>query len=211
MAGEYRKRPVRGEKIVTQCNNRPACKAATQIGRLLTSAVYNWVVQWIPVRSILFNHSRKEKIMNQIYKLAAGLAAALGLGIAVTAANAHPGWMGAGMGPNAQGGMQYGAMAGMQQGARGQGMTGGPRHGVMGGVAGQGAGPALMTQEERSAMIEKLHNAATPEERQKIIAENRAEMEKRAREKGITLPEHRGPHAGFGPRSGTRPQAPATN
>jgi hypothetical protein len=36
-------------------------------------------------------------------------------------------------------------------------------------------------------------------------------MEKRAREKGITLPEHRGPHAGFGPRSGARPQAPATN
>jgi hypothetical protein len=68
-----------------------------------------------------------------------------------------------------------------------------------------------MTQEERSAMIEKLRNAATPEERQKIIAANRAEIERRAREKGITLPEHRGPHAGFGPRSGTGPQTPATN
>jgi hypothetical protein len=211
MAGVYPKRPERGEKIVTQCNNSAGCKAATQIGRFLTSAVYNWVVQWIALGSFLFNHSRKERIMNQTYKLAAGLVAALGLGIAVTAANAHPGQMGAGMGPHAQGSMQYGAMAGVQHGVRGQGMTGGPGHAIMGSAAGQGAGPELMTQEERSAMIEKLHNAATPEERQKIIAENRAEMEKRAREKGITLPEHRGPHAGFGPRSGTRPQAPATN
>jgi hypothetical protein len=169
------------------------------------------VIQWIPLESFLFNHSRKERIMNQTYKLAAGLVAALGLGIAVTAANAHPGQMGAGMGPHMQGGMQHGPMAGMQHGARGQGMTGGPRHGVMGGAAGQGAGPALMTPEERSAMIEKMRNAATPEERQKIIAENRAEMEKRAKEKGITLPEHRGPHAGFGPRTGTTPPAPTTN
>ena len=142
--------------------------------------------------------------MKQTYKFAAGLVVAMGLGIAVTAANAHPGQMGAGMGPHVQGGMQYGAMAGMQHGARGHG-------GMSRGAAGYGAGPEVLTQEERSAMIEKMHNAATPEERQKIIAENRAEMQKRAQEKGITLPEHRGPHAGFGPHSGTRPQAPATN
>lgn len=138
--------------------------------------------------------------MKQTYKFAAGLIAALGLGIAVTAANAHPGQMGTGMGPHMQGGMQHGAMAG----GRGHG-------GMSRGAAGYGAGPEVLTQEERSAMIEKMHNAATPEERQKVIAENRAEMQKRAQEKGITLPEHRGPHAGFGPRSGTRPQAPATN
>ena len=137
--------------------------------------------------------------MKQTYKFAAGLVAALGLGIAVTTANAHPGQMGAGMGPHMQGGMQHGAMAG------------GKGHGGMSrSAAGYGAGPEVLTQEERSAMIEKMHNAATPEERQKIIAENRAEMQKRAQEKGVTLPEHRGPHAGFGPRSGTRPQAPAT-
>ena len=152
--------------------------------------------------------------MKQSQKFAAGVIASLGLGLAVAAAYAQPGQMGSGMGPHMQGGMQHGAMAGMQHGAKGSAqhaMAGGRGHGGMsGGAAGHGAGPELMTQEERSAMIEKLHNAATPEERQKVIAENRAEMQKRAQEKGITLPEHRGPHAGFGPRSGTRPQAPAT-
>lgn len=153
--------------------------------------------------------------MKQSQKFAASVIASLGLGLAVAAAYAQPGQMGSGMGPHMQGGMQHGAMAGMQHGAKGgaqHAMAGGRGHGGMsGGAAGHGAGPELMTQEERSAMIEKMHNAATPEERQKVIAENRAEMQKRAQEKGITLPEHRGPHAGFGPRSGTRPQAPATN
>lgn len=147
--------------------------------------------------------------MKPNYKFAAGVIASLGLGIAVATAHAHPGQMGGGMGP--QGGMQHGAMAGMQHGAQ-HGMTGGGGHGGMNaGAAGPGAGPELMTQEERSAMIEKMHNAATPEERQKIVAENRAEMQKRAREKGITQPDHRGPHAGFGPRTGNVPQAPTTN
>ena len=152
--------------------------------------------------------------MKQSYKFAAGVIASLGLGIAAATAYAQPGQMGGGMGPHMQGSMQHGAMAGMQHGTQGaqHGMTGGRGHGGMsGGAAGSGAGPEVMTQEERSAMIEKMHNAATPEERQKIVAENRAEMQKRAREKGITQPEHRGPHAGFGPRTGNRPQAPTTN
>jgi len=152
--------------------------------------------------------------MKQSYKFAAGVVASLGLGIAAATAYAQPGQMGGGMGPHMQGSMQHGAMAGMQHGTQGaqHGMTGGRGHGGMsGGTAGYGAGPEVMTQEERSAMIEKMHNAATPEERQKIVAENRAEMQKRAREKGITQPEHRGPHAGFGPRTGNRPQAPTTN
>ena len=63
-----------------------------------------------------------------------------------------------------------------------------------GGAAGHGAGQQLMTPEERTALMEKMRNAKTPEERQKIAAANRAEMQKRAKEKGITLPEHRGPH-----------------
>jgi hypothetical protein len=143
--------------------------------------------------------------MKQSHKFAAGVIASLSLGIAA-AAYAQPGQMG-GMGPHMQGGMQHGAMAGMQHGAQGaqHGMTGGRGHGGMGGGAAASGGPELMTQEERSALIEKIHNAATPEERQKLIAENRAEMQKRAKERGITLPEHRGPHFG-----GT-PQAPATN
>jgi hypothetical protein len=133
--------------------------------------------------------------MKQSHKFAAGIIASLSLGVAVAAAYAQPGQMGGGMGPHMQGGMHHG-------------MAGGTGPGF---AHRQAAGPELMTQEERSAMIGKMRNATTPEERQKVIAENRAEIQKRAQEKGVTLPEHRGPHAGFGPRTGTRPQAPATN
>jgi hypothetical protein len=68
-----------------------------------------------------------------------------------------------------------------------------------GGVAGPMAGQQLMTLEERTALQEKMRNAKTPEERRKLAEANRAEMQKRAKEKGITLPESHGPHAGFGP------------
>ena len=37
-----------------------------------------------------------------------------------------------------------------------------------------------------------MRAAKTPEERQQIASANRAEMQKRATQKGITLPEHRG-------------------
>jgi len=121
--------------------------------------------------------------MKQSYKIAAGVVASLGLGIAVATAYAQPGQMGGGM-EHGQGGMQ---------------------HGGMGGGAGHGAGQQLMTPEERTALQEKMRNAKTPEERQQIATATRTEMEKRAKEKGITLPEHRGPHFG-----GT-PQAPTTN
>lgn len=39
----------------------------------------------------------------------------------------------------------------------------------------------------------------TPEERKKLADANRAEMEKRTKEKGVTLPETRGPGRGMGP------------
>ena len=58
-----------------------------------------------------------------------------------------------------------------------------------GGFAGPMAGQQLMTPEERTALQEKMRNARTPEERQKLAEANRAEMQKRAKEKGITLPE----------------------
>ena len=128
--------------------------------------------------------------MKPTYKLAAGVIASLGLGIAVATAYANPGQMGGGM-EHGKGGMQHGAQGGMQ-------------HGGMGGGAGHGAGQQLMTPEERTALQEKMRNARTPEERQQIAAANRAEMQKRATEKGITLPE------GRGPRTGATPQAPAT-
>ena len=129
--------------------------------------------------------------MKPTYKLAAGVIASLGLGIAVATAYANPGQMGGGM-EHGKGGMQHGAQGGMQ-------------HGGMGGGAGHGAGQQLMTPEERTALQEKMRNAKTPEERQQIATATRTEMEKRAKEKGITLPEHSGPLFG-----GTR-QAPATN
>jgi Spy/CpxP family protein refolding chaperone len=110
---------------------------------------------------------------------AAGLLAALGLALA-TAVQAHPGQQG-GMGMHGQAGMQQGmhGKAGMQQGMH-------------------GAGQQLMTPEERSALMEKMRNAGTPEERQKIAEANRTEMQKRAKEKGLALPEHRGPRARSG-------------
>jgi len=139
--------------------------------------------------------------MKQSHKFAVGVIASLGLGIAVAAAYAQTGPMGGGMGPQMKGGMQHGAQGGMQHGAKG-----GTGHGPMGaGAAGHGTAQQLMTPEERTALQEKMRNAKTPEERQQIAEATRTEMQKRAQEKGITLPEHRGPHFG-----GT-PQAPATN
>jgi len=136
--------------------------------------------------------------MKPTYKFAAGVIASLGLGIAVATAYANPGQMGGGM-EHGKGGMQHGAKGGMQHGAQG-----GMQHGSMGGGAQHGAGQQLMTPEERTALQEKMRNAKTPEERQQIAATTRAEMQKRATEKGITLPE------GRSPRTGTTPQAPAT-
>ena len=120
------------------------------------------------------------------------------------------GMMGGNMG---YGPMQGGMRQGMMGGNMGYGpMQGGMRQGMMGGNMGYGmmqggrqqgmAGPnsaiqQLMTPEERSALVEKMRNAKTPDERQKLATENRAEMEKRAKEKGITLPPARGPHFWF--------------
>lgn len=50
----------------------------------------------------------------------------------------------------------------------------------------------LMTPEERSEMRTKMQAANTPEERQALRTSMRAEMQKRAKEKGITLPEYQG-------------------
>jgi len=127
--------------------------------------------------------------MKPTYKFAAGVIASLGLGIAVATAYANPGQMGGGT-EHGKGGMQHGAQGGMKGG--------------MGGGAPHGAGQQLMTPEERTALQEKMRKAKTPEERQQIATATRAEMQKRATEKGITLPE------GRGPRTGTAPQAPAT-
>lgn len=129
--------------------------------------------------------------MKRTHKIAVGLIGSMSLGLAVATAIAQPGPMGAGMGPGMMGGM--GPMA----------MRGGMGPGAMGpGFAGPIAGQQLMTPEEQTATINKMRNAATPEERQKLAEATRTEMQKRAKEKGITLPEPRGPRAGFGPNFG---------
>ena len=51
-----------------------------------------------------------------------------------------------------------------------------------------GQGPQLFTQEERNALRDKMRAAKTPEERQKLRDDSRAELERRAKEKGVTLP-----------------------
>jgi hypothetical protein len=158
------------------------------------------------------------------------LAVAVSLGLAVTA-YAQPGRMGGGMGPCAQqgdqqvqgctgmgpgqgrlqtmqGGMGMGRMQAMNYGGKqgvGAGNCAGPNENCVG-PQNRGARPqtgqSLMTPEERTAMRDKMQNAKTPEERQQIAAANHAEMQKRAAEKGITLPEQRGPHGrGFGPNA----------
>lgn len=164
--------------------------------------------------------------MKRSHKIATGIALSLSLGLA-TSVFAHPGQMGGGMGQDMQGGTQHGAQAGqghggmqhgskggMQRGAQAGKGHGGMQHGMKGGMGhgaeGRGTGPQaaqqLMTPEERTALREKMRNA-TPEERQQIAAATRAEMQKRAQEKGITLPEHRGPHGHGG--AAAAPQAPA--
>lgn len=89
-------------------------------------------------------------------------------------------------------------------------------------------GQQLMTPDERNAYMEKMRAATTREERIKLRNEHRAEMQQRAKEKGITLPESRmgmnmgpgkgggpgmggpGMGGGPGPRSGAAPTTPPT-
>lgn len=133
--------------------------------------------------------------MKRTHKLIVGIGATVSLGIAALAVSAHPGQMGAGMGSGMQGGTHQ-----FSKGSMGHGSM---KHGG----AGPQAAQQLMTPEERTALQEKMRSAKTPEERQQIATATRTEMEKRAKDKGITLPEHRGPrgHHGAGPAAATTP------
>ena len=154
--------------------------------------------------------------MKTINKIAT--AVALSLGVAVVA-YAHPGQMGNCAGQNAQQGCQQQMQGNMGQG-RMQGMNHGGKHAAMGQNQGQGcdgakarsatpqAGQQLMTPDERTAMRDKMRNAQSPEERQQIAEANHIEMQKRATEKGITLPEHRNHQGrGMGPNAAPATQA----
>lgn len=111
--------------------------------------------------------------MKRSNKVAGAVIAALGLGLAA-AAFADPGQMAGAMG----------------HGAMGAGMGHGPM-----------AGQSLMSSQERSALMEKMRSAKTPEERQKLAETTRAEMQKRAKDKGIQLPEPGAPGADSGAHS----------
>jgi hypothetical protein len=60
----------------------------------------------------------------------------------------------------------------------------------------------LMTPAERLAMMDKMMDAKTPEERQAIMTANHTEMERRAKEKSITLPAGHGSHMMWGRNCG---------
>jgi hypothetical protein len=157
----------------------------------------------------LFNHL-KERTMQRIHATVLGTIAALGLAAAATAAIAHSGGMGEGKHEGKHEERHGAKHEGKHEGMHG-GMHGGM--GAMGAMGGMqqhgGPGQQLMTPQEREALREKMRSAKSPEERQAVAAANRAEMEKRAKEKGIALPEQRGPGrqgAGHGPGGGSHKQ-----
>lgn len=140
--------------------------------------------------------------MNKLTKITT--AVAIALGIAATAVYAHEG--------PGRGSMERGA----HQGHQGMEQHGGKHaRGEHEGRKARGEGDrhaarGLMSPEERTAFREKMRAAKTPEERQQLALANRSEMQKRAAEKGITLPEHR-EGRGHGHRRGNGPAtAPAT-
>ena len=65
-------------------------------------------------------------------------------------------------------------------------------------------GYRMMNEQERDEYRAQMRNARSTEERQALRDEHRKAMEVRAKERGVTLPEPRGPGAG-GPRGGMGP------
>jgi translation initiation factor 2 gamma subunit (eIF-2gamma) len=117
----------------------------------------------------------KEIKMKTVNKIVISITTVIGLGL--TVAYAQPGSMG-----NMSNGMGPGMM-------RGQMMQGQ----MMGQNANMKIMRDLMTPAERLAMMDKMIDAKTVEERQAIMTATHTEMEKRAKEKGIALPAGHGP------------------
>lgn len=104
---------------------------------------------------------------------------------------------GSGGGPGAQGAMPCAANAtncgpGMMGGGPGSGRGMGPggRHGMRFSQKNT-AGWSLMTAEERTAHREKMFSVKTYDECKLVQTDHRKQMETRAKEKGVTLPEPR--------------------
>lgn len=117
--------------------------------------------------------------MKTVNKVVISIVATLGFGIAIPTVNAQPGPMGNGPGP----GMMRGGVT------QGQTLEQNANWKIM---------RELMTPAERLDMMDKLIDAKSFEERQSIMRANHLELEKRAKEKGITLPRGYGSQMMFG-------------
>lgn len=129
------------------------------------------------------NLINKELKMKTVKKIAISIATVIGLGLAVVTVYAQQGPFGNGVGQGMmRGGMVQGQMVGQNSDMK-----------VM---------RELMTPAERLAMMDKMMDAKTPEERQAIMTANHTEMERRAKEKSITLPAGHGSHMMWGRNCG---------
>ena len=66
-------------------------------------------------------------------------------------------------------------------------------------------GSQLMTQQERLEYRERLRNAHTQQEREQLRLQHHREMQERARERGVTLPDTPRRSTGPGPGPGAGP------
>ena len=113
--------------------------------------------------------------MKNMNKIAISVLTTLGFGMAISSVYAQQGPMG-GMGPMGNGmgpGMMRGEMMQSQMMETNSNMK---------------AMRELMTPAERLSMMDKMMDAKSAEERQEIMTSTHAGIEKRAKEKGITLP-----------------------
>jgi len=132
---------------------------------------------------VVTNSINKELKMKTVKKIAIGVVTVLGLGVAVATVYAQQDPFGNGVGQGMmRGGMMHGHMTEQNSDMK-----------IM---------RELMTPSERLAMIDKMMDAKTLEERQAIMTTNHAEMEKRAKEKGITLPAGHGPQMAWNKNCG---------
>jgi len=138
-----------------------------------------WLLEAGGLMHVLSNHL-KDQTMTRYLNTALGAIATLGIVLGVSAAPAHQG----GRGGGTEGSMgQHGPMSGAMHG---------------GGMAGQ----QLMSPQERDALREKMASAKTPDERQALVAATRADMQKRAKDRGMAPPEHPGQRGGMGAQGG---------
>jgi uncharacterized membrane protein len=114
----------------------------------------------------------KEKKMKTVNKIVIGIVAVLGLGLSVASI------------------AQQGPMNGM-------GMMRGHAQ-MMGQNLNMKIMRDLMTPAERLTIMDRMIDANTLEERQAIMTVHHTEIEKRAKEKGISLPAGHGPEKIFG-------------